>query len=343
MTYRWDANDKKDMRKAAEALRHGELVAFPTETVYGLGANGLDPESVALIYQAKGRPSDNPLILHIYEKSQAYALAEEISPLAEKIMDKFWPGPLTLILPKSAAVPNCITAGRDTVAIRMPANKYAQSLLRLSRIPIAAPSANLSGRPSGTTAEHVWEDFNGKIYGVLDGGACQVGLESTVLDVTTEIPIILRPGAVTPKMLKDALGIDVLVGGQKLGTGEVPKAPGMKYRHYAPKGTLLIARGSGEELLNDIRAKIKTAQAPIGLMLSNETLQALGDLPREILVHNIGSINDPTQFATELFADLRFFDERGVQTIISEACAENDLGLAVMNRLTKAAGGGNLK
>ena len=158
----WDGNNKKDLRKAAEALRHGELVAFPTETVYGLGANGLDPLSVAEIYRAKGRPSDNPLILHIYEKAQAYALAKEISPLAEKVMNKFWPGPLTLILPKSDCVPDCITGGRDTVAVRMPSNPQAQAILRLSRIPIAAPSANLSGRPSGTTAQHVWEDFHDK-------------------------------------------------------------------------------------------------------------------------------------------------------------------------------------
>lgn len=342
MTYRWDGNNKKDLRKAAEALRRGELVAFPTETVYGLGANGLDPLSVAQIYEAKGRPSDNPLILHIYEKAQAYALSKEISPLAEKIMDAFWPGPLTLILPKDACVPDCITGGRDTVAIRMPSNPQAQAILRLSRIPIAAPSANLSGRPSGTTAEHVWEDFHDKIYGIVDGGACRVGLESTVLDLTSEVPIILRPGAITPQMFKEKLDIEVLVGGQKVGDKEVPKAPGMKYRHYAPKGTLLIAQGTGEELINDIRQKIAAAERPLGLMLSAETLALLGDIPTDIVVHNIGSLNNPTQFAGELFGDLRDFDEQGIKTIISESYAEEGLGLAVMNRLKKAAGGGKV-
>lgn len=336
----WDGNNKKDLRKAAEALRHGELVAFPTETVYGLGANGLDPLSVAEIYRAKGRPSDNPLILHIYEKAQAYALAKEVSPLAEKVMDKFWPGPLTLILPKSDCVPDCITGGRDTVAVRMPSNPQAQAILRLSRIPIAAPSANLSGRPSGTTAQHVWEDFHDKIYGIVDGGACEVGLESTVLDLTSDTPIILRPGAVTPEMLEEALEIKVLVGGQNVGEKEVPKAPGMKYRHYAPKGTLLIANGTNDALISDIRAKIAAAERPLGLMLSTETLAALGDIEQDILVHDIGSLKDPAQFAGELFSDLRDFDDHGIKTIISEPCADESLGLAVMNRLTKAAGGG---
>lgn len=222
----WDGNNKKDLRKAAEALRHGELVAFPTETVYGLGANGLDPLSVAEIYRAKGRPSDNPLILHIYEKAQAYALAKEISPLAEKVMDKFWPGPLTLILPKSDCVPglyhrrtrygSCPHAVQSAGAGYLAPEPASRSLRR---------ALIYRGAPAARPAQHVWEDFHDKIYGIVDGGACEVGLESTVLDLTSDTPIILRPGAVTPEMLEKALEIKVLVGGQNVGEKKFPKPP----------------------------------------------------------------------------------------------------------------------
>lgn len=340
MTYRWDGNKKEDIRQAAEALRHGQLVAFPTETVYGLGANGLDPLSVKAIYEAKGRPSDNPLILHIYDKNQAKALAREVTPLAEKIMDEFWPGPLTLVLPKDICVPDCISGGRDTVAIRMPSNILARTLLRMTRIPIAAPSANLSGKPSATCAEHVWQDFDGRIYGIIDGGVCQVGVESTVLDLTVEPPVILRPGAITAEMFKERLGLEVLQGGAKVGDKEIPKAPGMKYRHYAPKGKVLLAQGQGAELIDDIKEKIAHAQRPLGLMLSSETLAALGEIPQDITVRDLGSINDLNKWAAELFEVLRYFDQKEMATIIAEGCAYEKIGIAVMNRLTKACGGG---
>ena len=340
MTYRWDGKNKEDIRQAADALRHGQLVAFPTETVYGLGANGLDPLSVKAIYEAKGRPSDNPLILHIYDKNQAKALAREVTPLAEKIMDEFWPGPLTLVLPKDICVPDCISGGRDTVAVRMPSNILARTLLRMTRIPIAAPSANLSGKPSATCAEHVWQDFDGRIYGIIDGGVCQVGVESTVLDLTVEPPVILRPGAITAEMFKERLGLEVLQGGTKVGDKEIPKAPGMKYRHYAPKGKVLLAQGQGAELIDDIKEKIAHAQRPLGLMLSSETLADLGEIPQDVTVRDLGSINDLNKWAAELFEVLRYFDQKEMSTIIAEGCAYEKIGIAVMNRLTKACGGG---
>ncbi len=318
--------DDASIRRAAALLRAGELVAFPTETVYGLGADALNGEAAARIFAAKGRPADNPLIAHIAgESGLAGLIAGEPCACARKLMRAFWPGPMTLIFPKSPRVPREVTAGLDTVAVRMPSHPVARALIRAAQTPIAAPSANRSGRPSPTTAAHVLEDMEGRIPLILDGGPCEVGLESTVVDVTGARPRILRPGGVTLEMLEGVVGdVDVDEGVlHQLQAGSQARSPGMKYKHYAPKGEVTIVTGprAAQEIARlydaaDGRAAILAfSQADYGARRVYRLKNAPG----------------------ELFAALRQLDEDGMETIYAEDVPTAGVGLAVMNRLMRAA------
>ena len=325
------------LARAGALIRSGELVAFPTETVYGLGADALNAEAVKRIFEAKGRPGDNPLIVHISALQQlAPLVAGAPSPMAKALMDAWWPGPMTLIFPKSDLVPPEVTAGLSTVAVRFPAHPDARALIDAAARPVAAPSANRSGRPSPTTAKHVWEDMNGRIPLILDGGPCRVGLESTVIDVTGAVPRILRPGGVTPEMIEVTCGaaqVDETVM-RPLKEGERPRSPGMKYRHYAPRGALTIVKGSAEDVAEAIRRLYDEAgakgQKPLILALENH-LPAYGD--RRTL--SLGP--DAEAMAHNMFDALRRADELGAEVLFSEAVADTGLGLAVMNRLGRAA------
>jgi len=325
---------------AAEALKQGEIVAFPTETVYGLGANALDPAAVEKIFKAKGRPSDNPLIVHIADKEKVYELTNNIPEKATKLMDKLWPGPLTLVFEKNSIIPEIITAGLNTVAIRMPEHPVARELIRLAAIPVAAPSANVSGKPSTTTAQHVLEDLDGKIEIVIDAGSSRVGLESTVLDVTVDPPMLLRPGGITPKQIEDIIGhidIDKTILG-KVNADNIPKSPGMKYKHYAPKAHVIIVKG--ENINNqvmkicELAANKKREGKKVGICATRQTI----DNYRDYEAISMGDRNKPETIAASLFSLLREFDARGVDVILSESVDENGVGLAIMNRMVKAAG-----
>ena len=325
------------LARAGALIRSGELVAFPTETVYGLGADALNAAAVRRIFEAKGRPGDNPLIVHISHIDQLDPLiAARPSPMARALMDACWPGPMTLIFPKSDRVPMAVTAGLDTVAVRFPAHPDARALIDAAQRPIAAPSANRSGRPSPTTALHVWEDMEGRIPLILDGGPCRVGLESTVIDVTGDTPRVLRPGGVTPERIAEICGaaqVDEAVM-RPLKEGERPRSPGMKYRHYAPRGQLTIVRGERAAVAERIAALYDQAQSqglhPLILALEGR-LSAYGD--RQTL--SLGP--DAESMARTIFAALRRADELGAQAIFSEAVPDTGLGLAVMNRLGRAA------
>ena len=325
------------LERAGALIRDGALVAFPTETVYGLGANALDADAVRSIFEAKGRPGDNPLIVHISALSQLKPLiAAEPSPMARALIDACWPGPMTLIFPKSDAVPPEVTANLDTVAVRFPAHPAARALIDAARRPIAAPSANRSGRPSPTTADHVWEDMAGRIPLILDGGPCDVGLESTVIDMTGEVPRVLRPGGITPERIREICGavqVDEAVM-RPLREGERPRSPGMKYRHYAPKGQLTIVKGGEEDVAGEIRALYDAALAagrhPLILALEDH-LSAYGDR----CALSLGK--DAAGMAHALFDALREADALGADALFSEAVPEEGVGLAVMNRLGRAA------
>jgi len=330
-------NDES-LSRAGELIRAGGLVAFPTETVYGLGANALDADAVRRIFEAKGRPGDNPLIVHISRVDQLSPLITGApSPAARALMDACWPGPMTLIFPKSPAVPAEVTAGLDTVAVRFPVHPAARSLIEAARRPIAAPSANRSGRPSPTTAAHVLEDMDGRVPLILDGGACAVGLESTVIDVTGDPPRILRPGGVTPERIAEICGgvtVDDAVL-RPLREGERPRSPGMKYRHYAPTGALTIVQGGADAVAGKIRmlydAALAGGKSPLILALDGH-IDAYGD--RRCL--SLGA--DAEAMARSMFARLRDADALGADAIFSEAIPTDGVGLAVMNRLERAAG-----
>ncbi|MBN6187084.1 threonylcarbamoyl-AMP synthase [Aneurinibacillus sp. BA2021] len=325
--------------EAAALLRRNELVAFPTETVYGLGGNGLVDDTVEKIYTAKGRPSDNPLILHIADRAQLDELVTEVTPMAEALMAAFWPGPLTIVFRKKPGVALRASAGLDTIAVRMPDHPLALALIRSARLPIAAPSANLSGRPSPTTAQHVLEDLDGRIAGVLDGGPTGIGVESTVVDSTGDVPLILRPGGVTAEQIAEITG-EVAVDPGMLGEGTAPRSPGMKYRHYAPKGDMWLVRGdSMEEMTARIRACAEDAAAEgkqVGILTTEEMR---GSYPEEYTVIPCGERRDPISVARHLYDVLRQFDQAGVDTIFAETFPESGVGAAIMNRLAKAAGG----
>lgn len=336
-----DAPKEEELREAAAILARGGLVAFPTETVYGLGANALDEEAAKKIYAAKGRPSDNPLIAHVARIEDVSDLVQEIPEAGKKLMDAFWPGPLTLIFPKKDIVPYGTTGGLNTVAVRMPSHPTARLLIALAGVPIAAPSANTSGKPSPTTADHVMQDMNGKIDMVVDGGEVEIGVESTIVDVSSKIPTLLRPGAVTMEMLEAVLGevaVDpVILGPVKEGVR--PKAPGMKYRHYAPKAEMtLVEEASVEEMVKKIQELAKEKQREgfrVGILCTDESLQAY---PSDMVVKSIGKREREETVAHNLFAVLREFDDAGVDCIFSESFPKDHMGQAIMNRLSKAAG-----
>ncbi len=324
---------------AAKILREGGLVAFPTETVYGLGGNGLDSEACEKIYIAKGRPSDNPLILHISELEELNPIVREISPAARKLMEAFWPGPLTLVFPKSDVVPEKATGGLDTVAVRFPNHPVARAIIKAAGLPIAAPSANSSGKPSPTRASHVEFDLNGKIDMIVDGGAAEWGLESTIVDVSGEIPVILRPGAVTKEMMEEVVGrveIDPAILA-KPAADLKPKAPGMKYTHYSPKAEVILVKGEMRAVADEINrlAAAEAAQGrKTGVMATEETKA----LYHADVVLSLGSRERPEEIGANLFKYLRKFDFLGVDKVYSEVFSEEGEGMAIMNRLNKAAG-----
>lgn len=334
-----EINNSKIIKTAVDIIAKGGLVAFPTETVYGLGGDAFDPEAAGKIYAAKGRPSDNPLIVHISEIEDMYKLSDNVTDLAIRLAEKFWPGPLTLILKKNDRVPLTVTGGLDTVAIRLPYHEIARALIKESGTFIAAPSANLSGRPSPTRAEHVIEDLNGRIDMIIDGGAIDIGLESTIVDLTEEEPVILRPGYITMDMLRE-LAEDVRLDRalmEGVAADVKPKAPGMKYRHYAPKAELIVIEGTREKVKNYINFKIEEAKEQgikAGAMLSSENYDMI-NCDNKIC---IGSYTNEKEIAANLFDCLRKFDELDVNIIYSEGFSEAGIGQAIMNRLLKAAG-----
>lgn len=330
--------DDEVIREAGEILKKGGLVAFPTETVYGLGADALKEEAAKKTYEAKGRPSDNPLIVHIADYEDLRKIAVNIPAETDALAAHFWPGPLTMIFEKSDVVPYGTTGGLDTVAVRMPSDPIAAELIRAAGGFVSAPSANTSGRPSPTTAEHVLEDLGGKIDMVIDGGSVDIGLESTILDMTVDPPMILRPGAITADMFEEVIGpvsIDETILGSE--SEKPPKAPGMKYRHYAPKARLAIVEGDLREEILAIRQLAYAASREgkkVGIIATDETLPFY----KYGLVKNIGTRENEKTIARNLYRILREFDEEDVDTIYSESFAMQGIGKAIMNRLEKAAG-----
>lgn len=324
--------DEKKIKVAAKFIREGKLVAFPTETVYGLGANALNSKAVKRIFEAKGRPADNPLIVHIADFNQVHELAREVPPEVELLAKHFWPGPLTVVLPKRENVPRITTGGLDTVAIRMPAHEIALGLIRASKRPIAAPSANISGKPSPTLAEHVIDDFYGRIECIIDGGETKIGVESTVLDLTTKPPTLLRPGGLPMEEIERVIGkikIHPAVKGKEV---NLAKAPGMKYKHYAPNAQVIVIEGVREKVkgkIMELLVEYKKQGIKVGIM-------ATGDFYEADAYVNLG--NSEEEIARNLFKALRELDKSGVDIILAEGIEEKGLGLAVMNRLRKAAG-----
>ena len=339
-----DNIDMDTINQAGEIIRQGGLVAFPTETVYGLGADALNEEAAAKIYAAKGRPSDNPLIAHIADLEMLKPLVEEIPPVAEKLMDAFWPGPMTLIFNKSNLVPKGTTGGLDTVAVRYPNHPIAQALIKAAGVSIAAPSANLSGKPSPTLGEHVIDDMDGRIDMIIDGGMVGMGLESTIIDVTSKTPMILRPGFITYEMIKDVIGevgVDKAILSKPTADFK-PKAPGMKYRHYAPEADYTIYKGDEVKVAEKIieLANEKADEGKItGIITADQHLHMYqGRLNKSIKVVSLGDLEKPETVANHLFKALRDFDKVDTEFIFGEAFSEKNVGQAIMNRLTKAAG-----
>lgn len=325
--------------QCGQIIRQGGLVAFPTETVYGLGANALDGEACKAIFMAKGRPQDNPLIVHVSSFEEVVDLVSAVPETAITCMERFWPGPLTLVMPKSAKIPAQVSAGLETVALRMPDHPVALALIRAAGVPIAAPSANLSGRPSPTLAQHVMEDLAGKVDAVLDAGACRVGLESTVLDLSEEIPTILRPGGVTREELTDILGKVRFDPG--LSNPDVtPRSPGVKYLHYAPRGEAVMVEGTPENVRRRIALEVRNAKAKglrVGVLCTGESVEFLRAAGADYLAE-LGSRLQPQSAAATLYEALRECDSRGIQLILAETFDKTGIGTAVMNRLEKAAG-----
>lgn len=333
-----NSENREIMQQAAALINKGEVVSFPTETVYGLGADGLNPTAVAKIFAAKGRPNDNPLILHIARKEDIEQLTTGLNANAQKLIEHFWPGPLTLVVNKSAIVPDAVSAGLETVAVRFPSNKFAQDFIRACNCPIAAPSANISGRPSPTNAQDVLEDMQGKVAAILDGGSCGIGLESTVVDTTEPVPTILRPGGITYEMLTEVMGaveIDPALAGDK---SFKPKAPGMKYRHYAPKEPVYLFEGEAREELAHIVRQALVAGKTVGVLCGRKLERELAELAdnKKLQLSCWGDSRE--QLAADLFYLLRDFDRTQPEVILAEGVDEDGIGLAIMNRLRKAAG-----
>lgn len=328
--------DKEVIRQAAALLAEGQLVAFPTETVYGLGGNALNPAAVRAIFAAKGRPLDNPMIVHITSVEELPVVCGQVPPLARVLARRFWPGPLTLVLPSGSQIPPEVTAGLKTVAVRVPNHPIALALLREAAVPVAAPSANRSGRPSPTLAAHVRKDLDGRIAALLDGGPCRVGVESTVLDLTREEPRILRPGGISLEELREILPALLPPLEGVVPADESPASPGMKYRHYAPEGVLFLLQGEKDAVRQKICKLAKAHQSQgrkVGLLTASPW-----DFPKGCLAINLSGRDDPSAAAARLFSALRQMDEEGVEVILTEGISEEGLGMAVMNRLRKAAG-----
>jgi L-threonylcarbamoyladenylate synthase len=334
--------EKPDVEKiqiAAEIIRKGGLVAFPTETVYGLGADALNPEAVLALFEAKKRPLDNPPIVHVADKKEVYGLVLEVPPKAKVLMNKFWPGPLTLIFKRSSIVPKVTVAGLDTIAIRMPKHKVALELIRQSRCPIAAPSANLAGKPSPTTAQHVYEDLNRRIDAIIDGGATNIGVESTVVDLSVEPPMLLRPGGTSFETLRKVL-VDLKLhpfveAEQELSLQQI-RSPGMKHKHYAPKSQVIVVEGKVPAVIMKIKSLsefYKGEGKKVGILSTDETQTAY----RADVVKSLGSRSNLATVAQNLFRLLREVDAENVDIIIAEGVSSEGLGLAVMNRLRKAS------
>lgn len=328
-------DNEKDINKAAEILRDGGLVGLPTETVYGLAANALNGKAVAKIFEAKGRPMDNPLIVHISDFGDIikHRLVNRIPKMLFSLADRFWPGPLTVIMEKSDIIPDEVSAGLSTVAIRFPSHPVAQRVIKAAGVPLAAPSANLSGSPSPTTAKHVMNDLGGKIDAVIDGGACEVGLESTVITLATDVPRVLRPGGITVEQLREVLGIlqvdDAVV--HKLKDNEVAASPGMKYKHYAPKANVILLKCHDDEYIEYVNSR---ANNGVSALCCDEDIRLLN-----VRTYSLGKRNDYTAHAQNLFDMLRKIDDDGVSTTVySRLPSVNGVGLAVYNRLIRAAG-----
>ncbi len=337
ITINGEAIEDSRIEAAGDLLKEGRLVAFPTETVYGLGANALDEDAASRIYSAKGRPSDNPLIVHIADWDALGLIVKEIPPEAKLLSDRFWPGPLTMIFRKNERVPYGTTGGLETVAVRMPSNEIARRLIRAGGGYIAAPSANTSGRPSPTRAEHVKDDLDGKIDMIIDGGEVSIGLESTIVDLSEGVPMILRPGYITKEMLEEVLGhVEVDKAIIRDDSDEIPKAPGMKYKHYAPRADLVIVEGKSSVVVSKINELVRDKREhglSVGVICTEETrLSYEADA-----VRSAGSREDEESIARHLFAILREFDGLEVDCIYSESFEAPGLGQAIMNRLLKAA------
>ena len=327
---------KENIRKEINTIiKKGGLIVFPTETVYGIGADATNEEAVKKIFIAKGRPSDNPLIVHLAEKTDVLTVVKEIPENAQRLMDIFWPGPLTMVLNKKEIIPHVVSGGLSTVGVRIPSSTAARDLIRAAGVPICAPSANISGKPSSTLFKHVLEDFNGKVDMMIDGGQVDIGLESTVIDMTTPIPILLRPGAITKEMIEEALGIGIM-DSTKDEVKDIPKAPGMKYRHYAPKGKVYLVDGSREKVISYINQEIKTLdEKKYGVIAPSEYQTELKGFYKV----NLGSIDDMEEIGRNIFLALRQMDQLNIEKIFIPALPQHDLGQAIMNRLLKAAGG----
>jgi L-threonylcarbamoyladenylate synthase len=333
-------HDHPHIIEAGAMIRAGKIVAFPTETVYGLGADATNTEAVENIFKAKGRPSDNPLIVHIYDRAQLADLGVSRNETAAKVMDRFWPGPLTLILPIVKPVVSAkVTAGLNTLAVRLPDHPLAQNIIRASGRPVAAPSANRSGRPSPTRGEHVREDLEGRIHGILDGGATGVGLESTVIEITGNRVHVLRPGGVTAAELRSVSPhIEVIGYTEEDEIPEAPKSPGTKYKHYAPQGELIVVTGSSSKrVIKEIQALARKAKDE-GKKTGVLTYEEHAPMYASDLVIACGRLTDLSAAAKELYESLRKFDQEGIECIIAEGCSDEGIGHAVMNRLRKASG-----
>ena len=330
--------DQEALNRAGRILLQGGLVAFPTETVYGLGGNALDPKASVKIYAAKGRPSDNPLIVHIADMEKLPAIVSDFPEKARRLAERFWPGPLTMIFPKSALVPRETTGGLDSVAVRFPSDKIARELIKAAGGYVAAPSANTSGRPSPTTAEHVKEDLGDAIDMIIDGGQVGIGLESTIVDFTEDVPVVLRPGYISLEMLREILGEVRMDKALQITDSSVrPKAPGMKYRHYAPKAELFIVEGPRQEVtdtINRLAEEACTGGKRVGIIATDET----GGSYHCGIIKSIGSREHEETIAHHLYEVLRDFDQCNVDVIYSEAFYTPRMGQAIMNRLLKAAG-----
>ncbi len=326
-----------EIEQAASILTHGGLVGIPTETVYGLGANGLDPEAVSRIFLAKGRPQDNPLILHIPEASWLERYCRDIPAAAWTLAKAFWPGPMTMILPRKDIVPDVVTAGLDTVGMRCPSHPICRAILAKADVPVAAPSGNTSGRPSPTTAQHMLEDMDGKIDAIVNGGPCSVGVESSIIDLTCAPPRLLRPGGITLEQFRAVLGevaVDPAVT-RTIGDGERPKAPGMKYRHYAPKAPVTVVTGEPEQTAAYVAAHAAPGD---GVICFEEFLPLFQSRSGSSLVVDLGPSGDQEEQARHIFDALRHFDRTQVSAIWAQCPDSSGMGLAIANRLKKAAG-----